>query len=139
MLDPYRVSFRGNRYDPRVSHGGGRSYDRDHPLPKNNGWVEERNPSIRGESDGEVCSRYNWRCDAYCEMTNHYHIVVETPEANLSEAIRLLLPDAEEKDLDTLEACLYLGLCLRFQGLDVKHIVGLVKEPALCSIGRRYR
>jgi putative transposase len=21
---------------------------------------------------GEVCSRFNWRCYTYCEMTNHY-------------------------------------------------------------------
>jgi hypothetical protein len=33
---------------------------------------------------GEVCSRFNWCCHAYCEMTNHYHVVVETPDANLS-------------------------------------------------------
>ena len=33
-----------------------------------------------------------------------------------SEAIRLLLPDVEQEDLDTLEACIYLGLRLRFQG-----------------------
>lgn len=32
---------------------------------------------------GNVCERYNWVCHAYCEMTNHYHLVVETPEANL--------------------------------------------------------
>jgi REP element-mobilizing transposase RayT len=25
---------------------------------------------------GEVCGRFNWRCHAYCEMTNHYHVVV---------------------------------------------------------------
>ena len=28
---------------------------------------------------GEVCRRFNWRCHAYCEMTNHYHFVVVTP------------------------------------------------------------
>jgi len=39
---------------------------------------------------GEVCSRYNWRCHAYCEMTNHYPVVVETPEANLSQGMRQL-------------------------------------------------
>lgn len=39
---------------------------------------------------GEVCSRFNWRCHAYCEMTNHYHIVVETPDANLSKGMRQL-------------------------------------------------
>jgi putative transposase len=39
---------------------------------------------------GEVCSRFNWRCHAYCEMTNHYHFVVETPDANLCEGMRQL-------------------------------------------------
>ncbi|MEJ2379989.1 MAG: transposase [Gammaproteobacteria bacterium] len=39
---------------------------------------------------GEVCGRYNWRVHAYCEMTNHYHFVVETPEANLSQGMRQL-------------------------------------------------
>jgi len=39
---------------------------------------------------GEVCSRFNWRCHAYCEMTNHYHVVVETPDANLSKGMRQL-------------------------------------------------
>ena len=39
---------------------------------------------------GEVCSRFNWRCHAYCEMTNHYHFVVETPDANLSKGMRQL-------------------------------------------------
>jgi len=39
---------------------------------------------------GAVCSRFNWRCHAYCEMTNHYHFVVETPDANLSKGMRQL-------------------------------------------------
>lgn len=39
---------------------------------------------------GEVCRRFNWRCHAYCEMTNHYHFVVETPDANLSRGMRQL-------------------------------------------------
>ncbi len=39
---------------------------------------------------GDVCSRFNWRCHAYCEMTNHYHFVVETPDANLSKGMRQL-------------------------------------------------
>jgi putative transposase len=39
---------------------------------------------------GEVCSRYNWRCHAYCGMTNHYHVVVETPDVNLSQGMRQL-------------------------------------------------
>ena len=32
---------------------------------------------------GEVVDRFNWVCHAYCQMGNHYHLVVETPEGNL--------------------------------------------------------
>lgn len=39
---------------------------------------------------GDVCDRFNWRCHGYCLMTNHYHLVVETPEANLSRGMRQL-------------------------------------------------
>ena len=39
---------------------------------------------------GEVCRRYHWVCHAYCLMTNHYHIVVETVEGNLSKGMRHL-------------------------------------------------
>jgi putative transposase len=38
----------------------------------------------------EVCQRFNWRCHAWCQMTNHYHLVVETPEANLAQGMRQL-------------------------------------------------
>lgn len=39
---------------------------------------------------GEVCNRFNWVCHAYCLMSNHYHIVIETLEANLSRGMRHL-------------------------------------------------
>lgn len=39
---------------------------------------------------GQVCSRFNWICHAYCLMTNHYHIVIETPEGNLAQGMRQL-------------------------------------------------
>lgn len=39
---------------------------------------------------GKVCIRFNWRCHAYCQMSNHYHVVVETPQANLSQGMRQL-------------------------------------------------
>jgi putative transposase len=38
----------------------------------------------------EVCARFNWRCHALCQMTNHYHLLVETPQANLSRGMRQL-------------------------------------------------
>ena len=37
---------------------------------------------------GKVVHRFNWLCHAYCLMNNHYHLVVETPEANLSKGMR---------------------------------------------------
>jgi len=39
---------------------------------------------------GQVCERFNWCCHAYCQMTNHYHVVVETPEGNLAQGMRQL-------------------------------------------------
>jgi putative transposase len=38
----------------------------------------------------KVCGRFNWLCHAYCLMSNHYHLLVETPEANLSKGMRQL-------------------------------------------------
>ena len=37
-----------------------------------------------------VCDRYNWICHAYCLMGNHYHLLIETPDANLSKGMRQL-------------------------------------------------
>jgi Transposase and inactivated derivatives len=39
---------------------------------------------------GRVCGRFNWVCHAWCQMSNHYHIVVETVEGNLSPGMRQL-------------------------------------------------
>jgi len=38
----------------------------------------------------KVCARYNWVCHAYCLMSNHYHLVIETPEGNLAQGMRQL-------------------------------------------------
>ncbi len=38
----------------------------------------------------QVCESYNWRCHAYCLMNNHYHLLIETPDANLSKGMRQL-------------------------------------------------
>jgi len=42
------------------------------------------------ETLGAVVERYNWFCHAYCLMDNHYHLMIETPEANLSIGMRQL-------------------------------------------------
>ncbi|MEO8628518.1 MAG: transposase [Betaproteobacteria bacterium] len=39
---------------------------------------------------GKVVSRFDLLLHAYCLMDNHYHLLVETPNANLSRALRQL-------------------------------------------------
>ena len=39
---------------------------------------------------GSVIDRFGWICHAYCLMGNHYHLMVETPSANLSKGARQL-------------------------------------------------
>ena len=39
---------------------------------------------------GAVVKRFNWLCHAYCLMNNHYHLLIETPEGNLSAGMRQL-------------------------------------------------
>jgi len=38
----------------------------------------------------KVCDRYNWRVHAYCLMDNHYHVLLETGDGNLSKGMRHL-------------------------------------------------
>jgi REP element-mobilizing transposase RayT len=57
-----------------------------------------REDIYRGDEDrrrflevvGEVCERFDWVVHAYCLMDNHYHLLVETPNANLSKGMRQL-------------------------------------------------
>ena len=37
---------------------------------------------------GDVCQRHTWRIHAFCQMGNHYHLVAELPEPNLSIGMR---------------------------------------------------
>ncbi len=39
---------------------------------------------------GDVVENFNWLCPAYCLMTNHYHLIVETPDGNLAKGMRQL-------------------------------------------------
>ena len=38
----------------------------------------------------EVVVRLGWLCHAYCLMDNHYHLLIETPDGNLSQGMRQL-------------------------------------------------
>ena len=40
---------------------------------------------------GRVCAKTGWEVHAYCLMSNHWHAVIETPQANLARGMRWLL------------------------------------------------
>lgn len=79
MTRPLRLEFPGALYHV-TSRGDGRE------------------DIFRGDGDrqvflallGDICERFNWRAHAYCLMTNHYHLLMETPDANLSKGMRQL-------------------------------------------------
>lgn len=66
----YHVTSRGNRREDIFLDDGDR-----------NTWLDVLS---------QVCARFNWRCHAWCMMDNHYHLIVETLEGNLSRGMRQL-------------------------------------------------
>jgi len=40
---------------------------------------------------GEACAKTGWQAHAYCLMRNHFHIVIETPQANLVAGMKWFL------------------------------------------------
>jgi len=79
MARPLRVEFDGAIY-----HATSRGNAREN-IFDNDG---DRKAFL--EILGKVVNRFNWLCHAYCLMDNHYHLVIETPEANLSKGMRQL-------------------------------------------------
>ncbi len=59
---------------------------------------ERREPIYEDDDDrigflgllGEVSRQHNWVCHAYCLMGNHYHLLVESPDGNLSRGMQQL-------------------------------------------------
>jgi REP element-mobilizing transposase RayT len=79
MARPLRLEFSGGLYHV-TARGDGREdiylWDADREM-----WLEVF---------GQVCKRFNWVCHAWCQMDNHFHLLIETPEANLSKGMRQL-------------------------------------------------
>lgn len=59
---------------------------------------DRKNLIFRDDSDrlawlsmlAKVCQRFNFSVHAFCQMTNHYHLVVETVDGNLARGMRQL-------------------------------------------------
>ena len=79
MARPLRLEYKGALY--HVTSRGDRREDIFEDDDDRLQWLDNL---------GKVCSRFNWRIHAYCLMDNHYHLVLETPDANLSKGMRQL-------------------------------------------------
>jgi REP element-mobilizing transposase RayT len=77
MARPLRLEFAGALY--HITSRG----DRSEPIFEDD---EDRQQFLLLLE--EVCDIYNWVCHAYCQMSNHYHLLIETPDANLSKGMR---------------------------------------------------
>lgn len=79
MARPLRLEYAGAIYHV-TSRGDCRE-----PIYDDN---EDRSRWL--EIISQTCDRFNWRVHAYCLMDNHYHVVIETPDGNLSKGMRQL-------------------------------------------------
>jgi putative transposase len=60
---------------------------------------DRREPIFKDDKDrpgfvsalGEACQKTGWQIHAFCLLPNHYHLVIETPRANLVAGMKWLL------------------------------------------------
>ncbi len=79
MARPLRIELSGGLY--HVTSRGDRGEDI---------YISDADREVWLSVLGEACRRFNWICHAWCQMSNHYHIVIETPEGNLAQGMRHL-------------------------------------------------
>jgi putative transposase len=79
MVRPVRIEYAGALY--HVTSRGNRREDIYLDDEDRTDWLAVL---------GQTCKRFNWVVHAYCQMTNHYHLLVETIDGNLSRGMRQL-------------------------------------------------
>jgi len=79
MARPLRIEYEGAVYHV-TSRGNARS----------DIYLSDDDRDIFLDVLGHVVDRFGWLCHAYCLMTNHFHLMIETPQANLSRGMRQL-------------------------------------------------
>lgn len=79
MARPLRIEYPGALY--HVTSRG----DRQEPI-----FDDDRDRTAFLNILGDVVSRFRWQCHAYCLMGNHYHLMIETPQGNLTKGMRQL-------------------------------------------------
>ena len=76
-----------------------------------------------------VVNLHNWICHAYCLMDNHYHLLIETPDGNLSDGMRDLNSNYTQAFNKTHSTVGHL-LQGRFKSFVIE------KEPYLLEVAR---
>jgi putative transposase len=59
-------------------------------------WRSITTPTIGGTSSASwrfAVEQYDWTCQAFCLMTNHYHLVLDATRENLSGGMQILNGD----------------------------------------------
>jgi putative transposase len=79
MARPVRIEFPGALY--HITARGNK---------KENIFNSDRDRMVFLKILNETVTRYQFICYAYCLMPNHYHLMIETPNGNLSLGIREL-------------------------------------------------
>ncbi len=77
MARPLRINYPGALYHV-ISRGNARQ----------DIFLNERDRHIFLRVLRDAVKTHHLICHAYCLMTNHYHLLIETPDANLSQAMR---------------------------------------------------
>lgn len=79
MARPLRIEYPGALYHV-TSRGNA----------KQNIFLSDRDRKVFLGLLGQIAERFHFVFYAYCLMDNHYHLLIETPEGNLSEGMRQL-------------------------------------------------
>ena len=79
MARPLRLEFPGALYH-LTARGNARA----------DIYADDQDRRLFLELLGKEIGQQGWRCYAYCLMGNHYHLLIETPEANLVAGMRRL-------------------------------------------------
>ena len=54
-------------------------------------FVDDQDRQLFLKTLGEACAKTSWQVHAWCLMGNHFHLVIETPRANLVAGMRWML------------------------------------------------
>jgi putative transposase len=79
MARPLRIEFSGALYHV-TSRGNAKQAI----------FKDEEDRRLFLDTLAAVIRRFNWLCHAYVLMTNHYHVIIETPDGNIAHGMRQL-------------------------------------------------